>query len=52
MIPLLTDPGAHGGDPADAFDVVVPDNPGFGYSDRPSGPAHDSVAVAASGPSS
>ena len=25
VIPLLTDPGAHGGDPADAFDVVVPD---------------------------
>ena len=23
-IPLLTDPGSHGGDPADAFDVVVP----------------------------
>src|SRR5277367_6245495 len=25
VIPLLTDPGAHGADPADAFDVVVPD---------------------------
>ncbi|MFD6165878.1 epoxide hydrolase family protein [Oerskovia sp. NPDC060287] len=46
VIPLLTDPGAHGGDPADAFDVVVPDVPGFGYSQRPSGPALDSVAVA------
>jgi len=23
VIPLLTDPGAHGTDPADAFDVVV-----------------------------
>ena len=34
-IPLLTDPGAHGADPADAFDVVVPDMPGFGYSERP-----------------
>src|SRR4051812_42104292 len=22
LIPLLTDPGGHGGDPADAFDVV------------------------------
>src|SRR5690242_6435032 len=29
--PLLTDPGAHGADPADAFDVVVPDMPGYGY---------------------
>lgn len=46
VIPLLTDPGAHGADPADAFDVVVPDVPGFGYSDIPS-PALDSVAVAA-----
>jgi pimeloyl-ACP methyl ester carboxylesterase len=46
VIPLLTDPGAHGGDPADAFDVVVPDMPGFGYSDRPTGPPLDSIAVA------
>uniref|UniRef100_A0AAU3GKF1 Epoxide hydrolase n=1 Tax=Streptomyces sp. NBC_01401 TaxID=2903854 RepID=A0AAU3GKF1_9ACTN len=46
VVPLLTDPGAHGGDPADAFDVVVPDNPGFGYSDRPVGPPLDSIAVA------
>jgi microsomal epoxide hydrolase len=35
VIPLLTDPGAHGGDPGDAFDVVVPSIPGFGFSDRP-----------------
>ncbi|HEY8590996.1 MAG TPA: epoxide hydrolase [Naasia sp.] len=35
VIPLLTDPGAHGGDPNDAFDVVVPDMPGYGYSDIP-----------------
>ena len=46
VIPLLTDPGAHGADPADAFDVVVPDMPGYGYSDRPAGPALDSIAVA------
>ena len=46
VIPLLTDPGAHGGDPADAFDVVVPDMPGYGYSDRPTGPPLDSIAVA------
>ncbi|TYB42391.1 epoxide hydrolase family protein [Actinomadura chibensis] len=46
VVPLLTDPGAHGADPADAFDVVVPDMPGFGYSDRPTGPPLDSVAVA------
>jgi pimeloyl-ACP methyl ester carboxylesterase len=46
VIPLLTDPGAHGADPADAFDVVVPDMPGFGYSDRPRGPSPDTIAVA------
>jgi pimeloyl-ACP methyl ester carboxylesterase len=33
IIPLLTDPGRHGGDPADAFDVVVPSMPGYGFSD-------------------
>jgi pimeloyl-ACP methyl ester carboxylesterase len=46
VIPLLTDPGAHGADPADAFDVVVPDLPGYGYSDRPAGPPLDAIAVA------
>ena len=46
VIPLLTDPAAHGGDPADAFDVVVPDMPGYGYSGRPAGPPLDSIAVA------
>ena len=46
MIPLLTDPGAHSADPADAFDVVVPDMPGYGYSGRPAGPPLDSIAVA------
>ena len=45
VIPLLTDPGAHGADPADAFDVVVPDLPGFGWSEAPPQPL-DSVAVA------
>ncbi|MFF3906208.1 epoxide hydrolase family protein [Streptomyces sp. NPDC001848] len=33
----LTDPAAHGGDPADAFHVVVPSIPGFGLS----GPTRD-----------
>ncbi len=28
----LSDPRSHGGDPADAFHVVVPSLPGFGYS--------------------
>lgn len=46
VVSLLTDPGSHGADPADSFDVVVPDMPGFGYSDRPTGPPLSSVAVA------
>src|SRR3954447_9706022 len=46
VVPLLTDPASHGADPADAFDVVVPDMPGYGYSDRPSGSPLDSIAVA------
>jgi pimeloyl-ACP methyl ester carboxylesterase len=32
VIGPLTDPGAHGGDPADAFDLVVPSLPGAGFS--------------------
>ncbi|WP_158918575.1 epoxide hydrolase family protein [Caulobacter sp. S45] len=35
VIPLLTDPAAHGGDPADAFHVVAPSLPGFGFSPAP-----------------
>lgn len=32
VIDPLADPGAHGGDPADAFDVIVPSLPGFAFS--------------------
>jgi pimeloyl-ACP methyl ester carboxylesterase len=35
LIPMLTDPVAHGGRAEDAFDVVVPDLPGYGFSDKP-----------------
>jgi pimeloyl-ACP methyl ester carboxylesterase len=35
LIPLLTDPEAHGGRAEDAFDVIVPSLPGYGFSDRP-----------------
>ncbi|MET7706939.1 epoxide hydrolase family protein [Micromonospora sp. NPDC005413] len=41
MLPLvdrLTDPARYGGDPADAFDVVVPSLPGFAYSELPKEP--------------
>nr|QEO74178.1 haloalkane dehalogenase [uncultured bacterium] len=36
-LPLLTDPGSHGADPSDAFDVVIATRPGYGFSD----PAYD-----------
>ncbi len=32
----LTDPAAHGGDPADAFTVIAPSLPGYGFSEIPS----------------
>jgi pimeloyl-ACP methyl ester carboxylesterase len=32
VIDPLADPGAHGGDPAEAFEVLVPSFPGFGFS--------------------
>lgn len=32
VIGPLSDPAAHGGDPRDAFDVVVPSLPGYGFS--------------------
>lgn len=35
LIPMLADPGAHGGDPADAFHVVVPSLPGYAFSPAP-----------------
>jgi len=37
IIGPLTDPRAHGGDPADAFHLVIPSLPGFGFS----GPTRD-----------
>ena len=47
VIGPLADPAAHGLDPADAFHVVVPSMPGFGFS----GPTHetgwDTVRIAA-----
>jgi pimeloyl-ACP methyl ester carboxylesterase len=35
VIEPLVDPAAHGGDPADAFHVVCPSLPGFGFSGKP-----------------
>ena len=35
LIPLLTDPAAHGGDPRDAFTVIAPSLPGYTLSFQP-----------------
>ena len=36
IIDPLTNPTAHGGDASDAFDVVIPSMPGYGFSGKPS----------------
>jgi len=38
IIGPLTDPGAHGGRPEDAFHVICPSIPGYGFSDAPKKP--------------
>src|SRR5215468_6919691 len=35
IIDRLTDPTAHGGSAADAFHVVIPSMPGYGFSGKP-----------------
>ena len=37
LIGPLTDPVAHGGKAEDAFDVVIPSMPGYGFSGKPTG---------------
>ncbi len=48
VIPLLADPGSHGGDPEDAFHVVVASLPGYGFSQAPSAPGVGSREIARS----
>jgi len=45
IIPLLTDPASHGGNPEDSFDVIVPSLPGFGFSGRPKHPGVNNFRV-------
>jgi pimeloyl-ACP methyl ester carboxylesterase len=42
----LTDPTAHGGAAEDAFDVVVPSMPGYGFSGKPTATGWDPVHIA------
>ena len=46
VIGPLTDPAAHGGDPADAFHVVAPSMPGYGFSDKPQEPGFGPEQIA------
>ena len=46
VIDPLVDPAAHGGDPADAFHLVIPSLPGYGFSDKPNATGWDVQRVA------
>jgi epoxide hydrolase len=43
----LTDPVAHGGQAADAFHLVIPSLPGYGFSDKPARPGWGVERIAA-----
>jgi pimeloyl-ACP methyl ester carboxylesterase len=47
LIEPLTDPTAHGGDAADAFHLVIPSIPGYGFSEEPTEAGWNSGRVAA-----
>jgi pimeloyl-ACP methyl ester carboxylesterase len=46
IIDPLTNPTAHGGSASDAFDVVVPSMPGYGYSGKPTAAGWNPVRIA------
>jgi pimeloyl-ACP methyl ester carboxylesterase len=46
VIAPLTDPTAHGGTAADAFHVVIPSLPGYGFSGKPTAPGWNPVTIA------
>ena len=46
IIEPLTNPTAHGGSASDAFDVVVPSMPGYGYSGKPAAAGWNPVRIA------
>ena len=46
IIDPLTNPTAHGGTEADAFDVVIPSLPGYGFSGKPTAPGWEPVHIA------
>jgi pimeloyl-ACP methyl ester carboxylesterase len=46
VIPRLTDPESYGGQPSDAFHVIVPSLPGYGFSEPPRSPGWDVPRIA------
>jgi pimeloyl-ACP methyl ester carboxylesterase len=46
VVGALSDPAAHGGDAGDAFDVVIPSMPGYGFSGKPTATGWDPVHIA------
>jgi hypothetical protein len=52
VIDPLTNPTAHGGRAEDAFDVVIPSMPGYGFSGKPTGTGWDIDHMRAPGASS
>ena len=46
IIDPLTNPTAHGGSASDAFDVVIPSMPGYGFSGKPTGTGWDPMRIA------
>ncbi|MGA2125092.1 MAG: epoxide hydrolase [Xanthobacteraceae bacterium] len=46
IIDPLTDPTAHGGSASDAFDLVIPSLPGYGFSGKPTAPGWNPVSIA------
>lgn len=46
IIDPLTNPTAHGGNASDAFHVVIPSLPGYGFSGKPTAPGWNPVTIA------
>jgi len=46
IIEPLTNPTAHGGTAADAFHLVIPSLPGYGFSGKPTAPGWNPVSIA------
>jgi pimeloyl-ACP methyl ester carboxylesterase len=46
IVDPLTNPTAHGGSAADAFDLVIPSLPGYGFSGKPTSPGWNPVSIA------